>query len=96
MAVVVSIDTPRKAGRPARPLHRDQLLAIAREAFAELGYAGASMGEIATRTGIRKSSLFHHFRTKDELYVESLASIVNDIGALIARGSSDEGDIRCV
>jgi AcrR family transcriptional regulator len=85
---VVSADAPRKAGRPARPLQREQLLAIAREAFAELGYAGASMGEIASRTGIRKSSLFHHFPTKDELYRESLASTVNDIGALIAHNTA--------
>jgi AcrR family transcriptional regulator len=90
---VVSTESPRKAGRPSRPLQREQLLAIAREAFAELGYAGASMGEIASRTGIRKSSLFHHFPTKDELYRESIASTVNDIGELIARGATREGAI---
>ena len=72
-------EAPRRPGRPARPVTRDHLLRIARQAFAELGYAGASMGDIAARSGIRKSSLFHHVATKDELYKESLAGVLEDI-----------------
>lgn len=90
---MVAIDTPRKAGRPSRPIHRDQLLRVAREAFAELGYVGASMGDIAGRTGIRKSSLFHHFSTKDELYREALSSIVADMNRLIGDRARGGGDI---
>jgi TetR/AcrR family transcriptional regulator len=74
------LEEPRRPGRPARPVTRDHLLKVARDAFSQLGYAGASMGDIAARAGIRKSSLFHHFATKDELYREALAVIVGEIG----------------
>jgi AcrR family transcriptional regulator len=84
---------PRRPGRPARPVTRDHLLRVAREAFAELGYAGASMGDIAARAGIRKSSLFHHFATKDELYRDALGSVVEDIGKRVQQVHGDEGPL---
>lgn len=83
-------DEPAGA-RAARVDPRPRLVDTARETFAQLGYAGASMGVIATRAGIRKSSLFHHFSTKDELYRECLASVVADIGALVAEGLQPGG-----
>src|SRR4051812_44253869 len=81
---------PRRPGRPARPVTRDHLLRVAREAFSELGYAGASMGDIASRAGIRKSSLFHHFATKDELYKEALQGILKDLGDHVTEAISDD------
>ena len=83
--------TPRKPGRPSRPVTRDQLLGVAREAFSELGYAGASMDNIASRAGIRKSSLFHHFATKDELYKQALAGVVADLGQHVVEALQSEG-----
>lgn len=47
---------------------REAILDAARTAFAERGYAGASIGEIASAVGIAKASLLHHFSNKDELY----------------------------
>ncbi len=84
-------DTPRRPGRPARPVTREHLLKVAREAFSQLGYAGASMGDIAGRAGIRKSSLFHHFATKDDLYREALSTVVADLGGFVAEALSSEG-----
>lgn len=40
------------------------------------------MADIAARAGLRKSSLFHHFPTKDGLYSEVLVAV---LGALHAR-----------
>ena len=59
---------PRSVGRPKNPVSRQFLLEKAREAFAQEGFAGASMGDIAQRAGLRKSSLFHHFPSKEALY----------------------------
>ncbi len=42
------------------------------------------MGDIASRAGIRKSSLFHHFATKDELYRESLSGILAELGTHVS------------
>lgn len=73
----------RGPGRPSNPVARETLLAIARDAFAERGYSGASMSVIAERAGIRKSSLFHHFSTKDALYDEVFASVLDELGLLL-------------
>lgn len=49
---------------------RQAILDAARTAFAERGYAGASIGDIARAVGIAKASVLHHFSNKDELYTE--------------------------
>jgi len=82
----------RRAGRPSQPIPRETLLAEACEAFAEKGYAGASMGEIAKRTGLRKASLFHHFGSKDQLYNEVLASTLGDLGRMVREAEDEQGD----
>lgn len=68
------------------------MLAVARGAFAELGYSGASMNEIAGRAGIRKPSLFHHFPTKEALYVEAVGAALAPLGELVAEASRSTGD----
>jgi len=74
---------PRKSGRPAQSIPRQTLLARARDCFAEFGYTGASMNTIAQRIGIRKASLFHHFASKEALYIEVLATAVTELGAYV-------------
>lgn len=43
------------------------LIEGAAEVFARSGYHGCSMRDIAERIGIRQSSIYHHFRSKDEI-----------------------------
>jgi TetR/AcrR family transcriptional regulator len=40
----------------------------ARRLFANRGYAGTSMAEIATAAGVSKATVFHHYRSKRALY----------------------------
>lgn len=51
---------------------REAILTAAREAFLENGYAGASMSDIAARVGGSKATLYGHFRSKEELFAESV------------------------
>ncbi len=81
----------RKAGRPKHPVPRTELLKMARVAFANKGYAGTSMAGIAEQTGIRKASLFHHFGTKEALYLEVLSTIAEELSALVADARLGEG-----
>ena len=46
---------------------RQRILDAALELMAEHGYDGASLQQVADRVGLHKSTLFHHFKSKEEL-----------------------------
>jgi AcrR family transcriptional regulator len=46
---------------------RKAILAAAADVFAENGYRGTSLTEIANRVGMTQPGLLHHFSTKDQL-----------------------------
>ncbi len=48
-------------------------MAAALQLLAEEGYAGASLRKLAKRLGIAQPSLYHYFRTKEELVEQVLA-----------------------
>ena len=48
----------------------ERLSQVALELFAERGYSGTSLAQIAQRLGIRKPSLYNYYRSKDELFLE--------------------------
>jgi AcrR family transcriptional regulator len=55
----------RKRGRPGYDL--DGVLTAAVQLFNERGYEATSMGDLAERLGITKSSIYHHVSSKQEL-----------------------------
>lgn len=77
----------RRAGRPRNPVPRKRMVAEARIQFANAGFTGASMNSIATACGIRKASLFHHFTSKEALYLEVLGEVVTELSQLINQAS---------
>ena len=54
--------------RRAPDQKREQIAAAAAELFAERGYVGATTARIAERAGVSEGIVFHHFRTKRELF----------------------------
>ncbi len=62
---------------------RDQILDEATRLFAERGYDGTSMSDLAASVGLRKASLFHHFASKEELKSAVLDRLVREVGGAI-------------
>lgn len=46
----------------------EKILEIAYTIFAEQGYEKASMSNIANEVGISKAALYHHFKSKEEIF----------------------------
>ena len=64
---------------------RERLLAVARTAFAERGYAGVNVEEICHSAGIAKGSFYRHFESKDAVYAAAARSAVEVVGTSVGR-----------
>ncbi|SMG10041.1 TetR/AcrR family transcriptional regulator [Agreia pratensis] len=62
---------------------KNAILTAAEQLFAESGYRGASLANIAERAGVTQSGLLHHFNSKDELLVAVLEQHNRDDDALL-------------
>ncbi len=60
----------RPRGRPRSVARRHQIVDVAMRLFAENGYQGARMEDLAKRLGISKASIFQYFDSKEALFLE--------------------------
>ena len=79
---------PARAGgarsrvRMSGPERREQLIAVGRSVFAERGFVGTTVEEIAERADVSKPVVYEHFGGKDGLYAEIIG---REIGHLLDR-----------
>jgi len=83
---------------PARPRRKgartaSRILDAAEEVFAERGYAGATLRDVAERAGLRTPSLYNHFESKESLYGAVLERGIGPVLAALA-DFVDGGDAR--
>jgi AcrR family transcriptional regulator len=70
---------------------REKILEAAEELFARRGFAGVGLSEIAEAVGLGKSSLFHHFPTKAQLYAAVTERILAEIEHALTRALAAGG-----
>lgn len=65
---------------------RQKIIKEAFQIFAEKGYRGTSLNEIAEKVGIKKPSIYVHFKSKEDLFltildleVENFMSYINNV-----------------
>jgi len=81
--------------RPGKDDRRDAMIAIAKQAFLEFGYAGTSMSCIAARLGGSKGTLYNYFKSKEELFVAVVEKKCEQIQNLLNEAEIESGgDLR--
>ena len=60
-----------------------RILASAKDLFAEAGFNAVSMNAIAERADVSKANVFHHFKSKNALYLEVLKTACNESSSQI-------------
>jgi AcrR family transcriptional regulator len=76
-AAETRVDRRTRAARSEGRDGREALLAGAAAVFAERGFRGASVEEIARRAGFSKGALYWHFESKDDLFFALLEQRVD-------------------
>ena len=74
---------------------RWQILSAAEKEFACNGFSGARMKTIAQAAGLDKATIYHYFKTKEELYNTVLEDAIGAFIALTSKGldhDTDPGD----
>ncbi len=77
---------------------RAQLLTAAKKQFAEKGFYGASISQVAGEVGLTKQALLYHFKRKEDLYAEVLREIshrlLRFVRATVRRSESPERQLE--
>src|SRR5437868_11104758 len=72
---------------PSMPTRRNELTRQAARLFAEKGYHGTSIGDLAEAMGVQKGSLYAHIASKEDLLFEAMSD-----GAAAFHGALDAID----
>lgn len=73
--------------------NREKMIQAARKAFAEKGYAAASMDELTASVGLTRGALYHNFNDKKGLLAAVVAQIDSEMAAnakAIAAAAEDD------
>ncbi|MDQ0751367.1 AcrR family transcriptional regulator [Streptomyces africanus] len=68
-----------RAGRPRSATADAAILAATRAALVELGWSKLTLGDVATRAGVAKTTLYRRWAGKNELVVDAVAELFDEL-----------------
>lgn len=80
---------PTRSGRPRSAAADEAILEATRASLVDLGWSKLTMGDVATRAGVAKTTLYRRWAGKNELVVDAVAVLFDelelpDLGSLAA------------
>ncbi|GAA2604157.1 MULTISPECIES: TetR/AcrR family transcriptional regulator [Streptomyces] len=75
-----------RAGRPRSAAADTAILAATRDALVDLGWSKLTLGDVATRAGVAKTTLYRRWAGKNELVVDAVGELFDEL-ELPDRGS---------
>ncbi|KKD02923.1 TetR/AcrR family transcriptional regulator [Streptomyces sp. WM6386] len=70
---------PRATGRPRSAAADAAILAATREALVELGWSKLTLGDVAARAGVAKTTIYRRWAGKNELVVDAVAELFDEL-----------------
>jgi AcrR family transcriptional regulator len=88
-------DERRQRQRMAPEERRGAILEAALSVFSDLGYAQATLNDVAERVGVTKGCLYHYFESKERLLLELIqervgTAVIANAALATAEGSREE------
>ncbi len=71
---------------------RRQLIDVARQLFAERGYAGTSIEDIVEQAGVARGALYHHFPGKGALFAAVYQIVQEEVASAVVTAALSSGD----
>lgn len=68
-----------RTGRPRSVAADTAILAATRAALVELGWSGLTLGDVAMRAGVAKTTLYRRWAGKNELVVDAVAELFDEL-----------------
>ncbi|MDF3144326.1 MULTISPECIES: TetR/AcrR family transcriptional regulator [unclassified Streptomyces] len=68
-----------RPGRPRSAAAATAILAATREALVEVGWSKLTLGDVATRAGVAKTTLYRRWSGKNELVVDAVAELFDEL-----------------
>ncbi|KUL20916.1 TetR/AcrR family transcriptional regulator [Streptomyces regalis] len=68
-----------RPGRPRSAAAATAILAATREVLVEVGWSKLTLGDVATRAGVAKTTLYRRWSGKNELVVDAVAELFDEL-----------------
>ncbi|WP_314177351.1 TetR/AcrR family transcriptional regulator [Streptomyces winkii] len=86
--------SPRRAGRPRSAEADAAIMDATREALVEVGWSKLTVGHVAARAGVAKTTLYRRWSNKGELVVHAVAALFDELE--LPDCGSLQADVECV